>query len=230
MKKLSIILPVRNESGLIVSQLQRLQAYRERGHELIVVDGGSSDDTLAKVSNFADTVDSSPVGRARQMNHGASLATGEVLLFLHVDTTLPERADQLINLALSEHTSAWGWFNIRLSNNRFGYRLIGNMMNIRSRLTSVCTGDQAIFVQRELFESMNGFPVIALMEDIAICKLLRSKGGEPAHPKVLAETSSRRWEEKGLLSTVLLMWKLRFLYFIGISPARLVTMYYPNHD
>jgi len=230
LKKLSIILPVRNESGLIVQQLQRLQPYRERGHELIVVDGGSEDDTLVKASDFADKVSSSPVGRARQMNHGASLATGEVLLFLHVDTTLPERADQLINLALSEKTSAWGWFNIRLSNSCFGYRLIGNMMNIRSRLTSVCTGDQAIFVQRELFESINGFPVIALMEDIAICKLLRSQGGEPAGPKAFAEASSRRWEEKGLLSTVLLMWKLRFLYFLGISPARLVTMYYPNHD
>lgn len=230
MKKISIILPVRNESNLIVPQLQRLQAYRERGHELIIVDGESSDDTLAKVGHFADKVDSSPMGRARQMNHGASLATGDVLLFLHVDTTLPEQADQLINLALSENASAWGWFNIRLSNSRFGYRLIGNMMNIRSRLTSVCTGDQAIFVQRELFQSIKGFPVIALMEDIAIAKLLRSQGGRPARPIGLAETSSRRWEEKGLLSTVLLMWKLRFLYFIGISPARLVTMYYLNHD
>ncbi len=194
-----------------------------------MVDGKSSDDTLAQVGELADQVLSCKPGRSQQMNSGASAAKGSVLLFLHADTVLPEHADELIFSALQEKDSLWGWFDVRLSSKRFSYALVAVLMNLRSRLTSVCTGDQALFVQRELFQRVEGFPAIELMEDVAISKLLR-RYSRAARPQGAAVASSRRWEEKGLLVTIWLMWKLRLLYFLGIKPSRLAKMYYPGHD
>ncbi len=222
-------MPVRNEVQLITRQLQRLQVYRAAGHEVIVVDGGSSDGSLEIATGLVDRLESSAAGRATQMNRGAALASGDILLFLHVDTSLPDHADQLIFSALTDHDCLWGWFDVRLSNKRLRYRMIAAMMNLRSRISSVCTGDQALFVQRQLFEELGGFPAIELMEDVAISKTLRRRG-KPARPGGFAITSSRRWEEKGFIPTLLLMWKLRFLYFIGVSPSRLLAMYYSAHD
>ena len=232
-KSISIVVPVRNEAACIEAQLQRLQAYRSRGHELIVIDGGSIDATVQLTTGLVDSCASGESGRSRQMNQGAASARGDVLLFLHADTELPEDADQLIIEALAAQGSRWGWFDVRLSNSGLPYRMVGGMMNLRSRLTSVCTGDQALFVERTLFEELGGFPALELMEDIALSKLLRratKTEARPARPDGVAVTSSRRWEQNGLLTTILLMWKLRLLYFFGMKPSNLVRMYYPRHD
>jgi rSAM/selenodomain-associated transferase 2 len=229
LKTISVILPVRNEASLIREQLQRLQYLRSRGHQLIVIDGGSIDGTAERAQDLVDTCERSAAGRSRQMNEGARHATGELLLFLHADTQLPEEADERLLQALASQSGRWGWFDVKLSNPRMIFRLVARMMNWRSRLTSVSTGDQALFVERSLFEDIGGFPQLELMEDIAISKLLR-RIGRPVRPKGFVITSSRRWEEHGLLTTIWLMWKLRFLYFIGVQPQRLREMYYPGHD
>jgi len=229
LKTISLILPARNEGVIIREQLQRLQCYRAKGHEIIVIDGGSVDATVEQTAGLVDRCEVSAVGRSNQMNHGASGAKGDILLFLHVDTVLPVNADEGICKALSGHNSRWGWFDVKLSKPQLGFRMVASMMNLRARLTSVPTGDQALFVQRELFQEVGGFPQLALMEDIAISKLLRCQE-RPASPAGLVITSSRRWEENGLISTILLMWKLRFFYFIGMKPQRLRDMYYISND
>lgn len=229
MNTLSLVLPVRDEAALIRVQLDRLQGYRAAGHEIIVVDGGSTDGTAELTEGLVDRCEVGAAGRSLQMNQGAAQARGDVLLFLHADTQLPPNADELIAAALASGEGRWGWFDVRLSNPRLSYRLIAAFMNRRARLTSVCTGDQALFVDRALFQEIGGFPQLPLMEDIAISKRLRAKG-RPVRPAGLATASSRRWEEKGLIKTVLLMWWLRLLYFVGVRPQRLLGMYYPRHD
>jgi rSAM/selenodomain-associated transferase 2 len=227
LRKISFILPVLNEAGLIVEQLQRLQAYRQKGHEVLLIDGGSTDGSAELAMTLADVVETTLPGRSRQMNHGAELASGDIFLFLHIDTSLPEAADALVLRAMEQDRAGWGWFDVRLSNCRAPFRLIAWMMNVRARLSAVCTGDQALFVGRELFAGVGMFPALPLMEDIAISKKLRGIS-KPVRIVQTAVTSSRRWEERGLLKTVLLMWQLRLLYFLGVSPSRLVIMYYPN--
>lgn len=236
--KISFILPVLNESSLIRQQLQRLQCYRKLGHELVVIDGGSEDGTLEMATPLADKVDQTPAGRSRQMNRGAELASGNLLLFLHVDTLLPDAAPRLIADALdarkgkglaetNQPTWQWGWFDVSFSNRRFPYRVIAAMMNLRARLTGVCTGDQALFVSRELFLELGMFADIPIMEDVAASKSLR-RLSRPVTLSTKVEASSRRWEERGLIRTVLLMWWLRLLYFLGVKPSRLVQRYYPD--
>ena len=229
LKTISVVLPVRNEAGLIREQLQRLQCYRAKGHEVIVIDGGSVDATVEQTEGLVDRCEVSIAGRSNQMNQGASQSKGDILLFLHADTELPTNADECICNALTAQGSRWGWFNVKLSKPQLAFRVVASMMNWRARLTSVSTGDQALFVERELFQEVGGFPPLALMEDIAISKVLRRRGS-PARPVGLVTTSSRRWEDNGLISTILLMWRLRFLYFIGVKPQRLRDMYYPSHD
>lgn len=228
MKTLSIVIPVRNEAGIIREQLQRLQGLRAAGHELIVVDGGSSDGTVALCQGLADRCEASQAGRSKQMNAGAALSSGEMLLFLHADTELPADAAEQLSNAIETQARRWGWFDTRLSGSRPAFRLVAGLMNLRARLTSVCTGDQALFVERALFQELGGFPDIPLMEDIALSKSLRATG-RPAKPSVTVTTSSRRWEEKGLLATIGLMWWLRLLYFVGVKPARLLQLYYPQY-
>lgn len=221
--KISIIVPVFNEEKHIQDALNNLQHYRRSGHEVIVVDGGSTDNTLALAHDGADAVIVSKPGRAIQMNNGSAVATGEVFLFLHADTRLPDNALSLI-AEYEDKKSFWGRFDIRLSSNKRIYRLIELLINLRSRLTSIATGDQAIFVERQLFESMAGFPEIALMEDIELSRRLK-KVAAPVCVKQKAVTSSRRWEINGVVKTVFLMWKLRLYYFLGVSPERLNKLY-----
>jgi len=219
---LSIILPVLNEEASLPDVLARLQTLRQHGHEVIVVDGGSRDNSLMLAQQSADKVIVSQPGRALQMNNGAELATGDMLLFLHADTTLPEDVDRI--LSAIEGDKLWGRFDVRLSGKPFIFRIIETMMNFRSRITSVATGDQAIFVNRDLFDKVGGYPEIALMEDIAISKRL-IRISKPVCLRDRVMTSSRRWQDRGVIRTILLMWKLRLYYFFGMSPQKISRMY-----
>lgn len=223
--KLSVIVPVLDEQEAIVPCLDNLQHIRALGHEVIVVDGGSRDKTVSLAQAHCDRVMISPAGRAAQMNMGAEKAGGNLLLFLHVDTLLPDDALSILQGVMDDHRGRlWGRFDMRLDGRSRMFRIIETMMNLRSRLTSVSTGDQVMFVSRQLFESVGGFPEIALMEDIAICKLLRRQ----RHPVNLRQTvtsSARRWQSRGIFRTILLMWKLRLYFFLGASPDRLANLY-----
>ncbi len=222
--RLSIILPTLNEAHGIVPCLQPLQALRTRGHEIILADGGSRDATVTLAEPWVDKVIHSGRGRAVQMNAGARAAQGDVLLFLHADTRLPADADALILNALQAR--GWGRFDVRLSGAQPLLRVVATLMNWRSRLTGIATGDQAIFVRRALFEKVGGFPEIPLMEDIALARALK-KCGPPLCLKQRVLTSSRRWEQQGILRTIFLMWRLRLAYALGADPAQLVKRYYP---
>jgi len=218
----SIIIPVLNEEGSIKNLLQQLQVYRQQGHEIIVVDGGSKDNTCSISSPLSDKVITSESGRATQMNNGVTQSRHDILWFLHADTSIPNNAVEKIQLALNKND--WGRFNVKLSGSHIFFRIIEIMMNIRSCAVGIATGDQAIFVKREIFESINGYSNIPLMEDIDLSKRLKNIS-KPVCLKELLTTSSRRWEENGILSTVFLMWKLRFLYWIGVSADKLVIQY-----
>lgn len=220
---LSIIVPALDESSGIVRFLQHLTPFRARGAEVIVVDGGSSDGTVALAQPLADRVIRTPRGRAIQMNAGAGAASGAVLLFLHADTRLPPVADVAILAALSDSRKQWGRFDVRITGGA-ALAIVARMMNLRSRLTGVATGDQAIFVRRDEFQRIGGYPPIALMEDIALSVALRRASG-PACLSAQVTTSGRRWQQHGVIRTVLLMWRLRLAYFLGADPERLARRY-----
>ncbi len=221
---LSIVVPALDEAPRIGRTLTLLAPLRARGCEVIVVDGGSNDGTVPAVLPLADRVMVSSRGRARQMNAGAAVARGEALLFLHADTELPADADRLIAEGLARSGRDWGRFDVRLSGAQPLLRVVERAMNWRSRLTGICTGDQALFVRREAFHRVGGFPPIALMEDIALSRALK-RLGPPLCLDAPVVTSSRRWEEDGVLRTVLAMWRLRLRYFLGADPARLAQAY-----
>ncbi len=221
---LSIIIPVLNEQALIVPCLQALQYLRDCGHELIVVDGGSTDQSAVLAEPYADKVYVSAQGRALQMNVGASKAAGSLLLFLHVDTRLPQQVHTLLAQALAQSNKCWGRFDIRLSGASHCFRLVEFMINIRSKISAVATGDQCLFVDTELFRNIGGYEEIPLMEDVALSKKLRGISW-PLCIADVAVTSSRRWEEQGILKTLFLMWRLRLAYFLGADPQRLAHAY-----
>jgi rSAM/selenodomain-associated transferase 2 len=222
--RLSIIIPTLNEAPNIEAALERLQPLRGRGHEVIVVDGGSEDGTAALARPWADRVIESACGRARQMNAGAREARGDVLLFLHADTRLPDDADRLILQTLEESGRGWGRFDIRIEGQHPALGIVAWFMNRRSRLTSVCTGDQSIFVRRELFLRVGGYPSIDLMEDIALSKLLR-RHSRPLRIAAPAATSACCWEVGGVWWIVVLMWWLRLCFFLGASLVHLRRVY-----
>jgi len=222
--KISIILPALNEAEGIAAALTGLASLRNHGHEVIVVDGGSSDGTPALARGAADRVFSAPRGRASQMNAGAAPASGEVLLFLHADTRLPENADARILQGLAASGRAWGRFDVRIEGGSRLLPLIAFFMNLRSRATGIATGDQAIFVRRDAFQGVGGFPPLELMEDIALSRLLK-RISWPLRLADKAVTSGRRWERHGVLRTVLLMGWLRLAFFFGAAPAKLARLY-----
>ena len=217
--RLSIVIPALNEAQGICGCLDALAPVRARGHEIIVVDGGSGDQTLERARPLADKVMTSERGRARQMNAGARAAKGDALLFLHADTRLPADADSMILESLKDHL--WGRFDVRIDGRHALLPLVAFAMNVRSRHTGIATGDQAIFVRREAFA---GFPEVQLMEDVAFSKAMKRRGA-PACLRSRAVTSGRRWEQGGVLRTVALMWRLRLLYALGASPERLAREY-----
>ncbi|MES2819934.1 MAG: TIGR04283 family arsenosugar biosynthesis glycosyltransferase [Pseudomonadota bacterium] len=216
---LSIVIPVFNEATQLPETLARLAALRARGVQVIVVDGGSTDGT-ARVAGV-EWLQSAP-GRARQMNAGAARARGEALLFLHADTHLPAEADRLIAQALD--TLHWGRFDVRIAGRPRLLALVAFMMNLRSRLTGIATGDQGIFVRRSTFESLGGYADLPLMEDIELSARLR-RVSPPACLKGPAITSGRRWESRGPWRTIFLMWRLRWAYWRGVPASRLAEEY-----
>jgi rSAM/selenodomain-associated transferase 2 len=220
--KISVVIPVFNEENTIAASLSALLPLKP--HEIIVVDGGSSDRTLEICDSFRVKILSSGRGRARQMNHGARYATGDVLLFLHADTRLPQSAFRDMRSALSDPRYLGGRFDVELEGEHWMLKVIGRMISYRSRVTKVGTGDQAIFVRREVFERMGGYPEIPLMEDIAFCRTLK-RLGDVACLQSRVITSGRRWEADGVWRTILRMWTLKALYLAGVSPVRLNQFY-----
>jgi rSAM/selenodomain-associated transferase 2 len=221
-RTLSIIMPVLDEAEVVADALQALAAYRQRGAEVIVVDGGSRDGTSEIARPLADRVIAAPRGRAAQMNAGAACARGGVLLFLHADTRLPGDADRLVLEGIERSGRPWGRFDVAISGRSPLLALVAFTMNVRSRLTGIATGDQAMFATREAFAG--GFPDIALMEDIALSRRLKHIS-PPLCLWEKASTSGRRWEQRGVLRTIMLMWRLRLAYLFGAEPAALARRY-----
>ncbi|HSF22053.1 MAG TPA: TIGR04283 family arsenosugar biosynthesis glycosyltransferase [Burkholderiales bacterium] len=221
---LSIIVPCLNEAEGIGQALAALAPLRARGAEIIVVDGGSSDGTVERAAPLADRVIDAPRGRASQMNAGAARARGEIMLFLHADTLLPESADALIVDGLKRSRRGWGRFDVVISGGSPLLRVVAQLMNVRSRLTGIATGDQAIFVTRSLFTAAGGYPEIALMEDIALSKRLK-RFGQPLCLRHRLVASGRRWEKHGVVRTILLMWRLRLAFWLGADPGKLAVRY-----
>ncbi|GMQ88969.1 MAG: TIGR04283 family arsenosugar biosynthesis glycosyltransferase [Gammaproteobacteria bacterium] len=257
--QLSIIIPVLDEAECIVALLQQLQPLRARGHEVILVDGGSKDETVALAESLVDQLLIAPAGRARQMNAGADAANGQMLWFVHADSGVPDKAEELIIKATLINPSCrrinpscrrinpscrrrpasrslktvdpgirrdddWGRFNIRLSGDSMLLRIVEQLMNLRSRITGIATGDQCIFVSRALFERVGGYADLPLMEDIDLSKRLKREQ-RPVCVQHTVTTSSRRWEQKGIVRTIVLMWYLRLAWFLGVPAARLATRY-----
>jgi rSAM/selenodomain-associated transferase 2 len=222
--QISIIIPALNEAAGIGATLAALQPLRSRGHDVIVVDGGSEDGTPELARPLADRVIAAPRGRASQMNAGAAEARGDVVLFLHADTVLPADADRTVLEGLATTRLLWGRFDVRIAGRHPLLPAVAWLVNFRSRLTGIATGDQAIFAWREAFLRAGGFPPIPLMEDVALARAL----GGLSQPLCLAErvtTSGRRWESRGVLRTIALMWWLRLRYLLGASPERLAQRY-----
>jgi rSAM/selenodomain-associated transferase 2 len=223
--KLSIVMPVLDEAAGIEAALIALAPLRADGAEIVVVDGGSRDGTPWLAEPLADRVIAAPAGRASQMNAGAAIAAGDVLLFLHADTRLPPNAHGLVLDALARHSpAAWGRFDVRIDGGGLLLLLVALLMNLRSRLTGICTGDQAIFVTRSAFAQVGGFAPIPLMEDVAISARLK-RLSRPLALRARVTTSGRRWQQRGILRTMLLMWRLRLAYFFGADPADLARAY-----
>jgi rSAM/selenodomain-associated transferase 2/rSAM/selenodomain-associated transferase 1 len=223
---LCIVMPTLNEGPAFLYCLQALQNLRAQDVELVVVDGGDADATLAGAAALVDRVLAAPRGRAAQMNAGARTTRADALLFLHADTQLPPDADKLIAQALQR--SSWGRFDVRIDGPSPLLRVVETMMNWRSRFTGIATGDQAMFVSRRAFESVGGFSPLALMEDIDLSRRLKATK-QPACLSQRVVTSARRWEHHGVLRTVLLMWQLRAAYFfsklLGVDTHALARRY-----
>jgi len=223
-QQLSVIIPALNEAGCIRELCAALQPLRSRGHEVILVDGGSDDQTLALGEPLVDRTLCSARGRALQMQAGAAAANGTILWFLHADTGVPDNPDQLILAALENGRTDWGRFDVSLSDRHIVLRTVAYLMNLRSCISGIATGDQGIFVRRSLYEQAGGIPSLPLMEDIALSRALK-KHGRPACIRQKLLTSARRWQKHGIARTILTMWGLRLAYFIGISPHHLAKYY-----
>ncbi len=225
--RISVIVPVRNEAGNLAATLVMLRHALRDGDELVVVDGGSTDSSVEIARELADQVVLCAPGRARQMNAGARQAVGHWLWFVHADSQLDSAHRQQLERLPAD--ARWGRFDVRLSGRRFLFRVIGAMINLRSRITAIATGDQGIFVRRDLFAAAGGFPDQPLMEDIALSRLLKPQAGRPHCLRPPLITSSRRWDTRGAWPTIWLMWSLRYRYWRGAPPEQLYRDYYGEH-
>ncbi|MFJ4290643.1 TIGR04283 family arsenosugar biosynthesis glycosyltransferase [Cupriavidus sp. NPDC089707] len=222
--RLSIVVPTWNEATQIEAALTALQPLRRKGVEIVVADAGSADGTAGLAQPLADRVVITARGRARQMNAGAAAARGELLIFLHADTRLPAEADLAVCAALQAGQRAWGRFDIHIAGRLWLLPVVAASMNLRSRLTGIATGDQAMFVRREAFFAVGGFPDLPLMEDIVLSARLKRRSPPACLPERVI-TSGRRWEQHGLWRTIWLMWWLRLQFFFGRSAAALAQRY-----
>ncbi|WP_075172648.1 TIGR04283 family arsenosugar biosynthesis glycosyltransferase [Neptunomonas phycophila] len=223
-RNLAIIVPVLNEVNAIHDLINHLKPYAERGNEVLFVDGGSRDGTAAAILSAGGKVITSAAGRAKQMNAGARATSSQYLAFLHADTRLPSNADHIMVALLSQKTLAWGRFDVKIEGQSRLLPIIAFMMNWRSRLTHIATGDQVLFMSRSLFEIVGCFPDQPLMEDIEISKQLK-QCAPPYCVKHKVTTSGRRWDSRGSWKTIALMWKLRWSYWRGESPETLAEQY-----
>ncbi|MBI1891427.1 MAG: TIGR04283 family arsenosugar biosynthesis glycosyltransferase [Burkholderiales bacterium] len=221
---LSVIIPVLNEAATIEATLRSLLPMREQGVEVLVVDGGSTDGTADLAMPLADCVIHEQCGRAHQMNAGAVASRGDILLFLHADTVLPERACEMLLVGLAAFPHAWGRFDVHIAGRPAMLKLVAFLINLRSRLSGIATGDQAIFVRRREFFAVGGFPAQPLMEDIEISRKLKRRS-LPLCLRARVTTSGRRWEKHGVWRTIFLMWNLRLRYWFGASPEKLAKAY-----
>jgi len=225
--RLAIVIPTLTEAAAVEQTLVALAPLRRRGVSVIVADGGSTDDTVARAAALADRVIAAPRGRALQMNAGArapEALTADVLLFLHADTLLPEEADRIVLRALANSERVWGRFDVLIDGRSRWLHLVSAMMNLRSRLSGIATGDQALFVERSSFVALEGFAPIALMEDVEFCARAKRLSRPLALPERV-RTSGRRWERNGVWRTIVLMWQLRWAFYFGADPAELARRY-----
>lgn len=221
--RLSVVIPVLDDACALQRLLEQFRGFASSAVELIVADGGSRDTSVAVARALADQVVSVEPGRARQMNAGAKVARGEMLWFVHADAGVSEALlGEILHLSPS---IKWGRCDVFLAGAEWWCRCIGTLMNWRSRVTGIATGDQGIFVARPLFEQCGGYPIIPLMEDIALSRMLR-RGSRPVCVAEPMSVDVRRWRERGVLRTVLLMWWLRLRYFLGACPMVLHRLYY----
>jgi len=225
MKKLSFIIPVLNESLFFTKQQLYLKSLLAQGHEIIVVDGGSNDDSISTAERLGCLCIHTKASRGFQQHAGANKSTQEVLVFLHADTIIPLVSIDAISSAMKHPTACWGRFNVEFSSKKFIFKLIAWCMNQRSCITGIATGDQTIFVKRNTYFDSGGFADLPIMEDIDICKRLK-RYSQPVCLNNKVITSSRKWETQGILKTILLMWRLRLLYFFGVSEDQLAKQYY----
>ena len=223
MRRLSVVVPMLNEGSAIADTLAALRSGAPNA-EIIAVDGGSIDQSVDVARKLADRIVAAARGRARQMNAGAALGTGEFLAFVHADTRVPSSFEKDILDAFQESDVVGGRFDVELDDPSFAYRLMGNLIRLRSRITRTATGDQAIFVRRSVFQALGGFPDFDLCEDLDFSRRLKRAGRVAClHSRVT--TSARRWQRDGLVRTVLRMWAIRALYLLGVPPSRLKQIY-----
>jgi rSAM/selenodomain-associated transferase 2 len=221
----SVIVPILNEASQLGQTLENLfQSFNGYpGIEVIISDGGSDDDSLEIAKHYPCRIIIGKTGRARQMNTASLAAKGDWLLFLHADSRLPDDWRKQL-----QQSGNWGFFPVKFNGEHWLLRVIERAMNLRSRLSKVATGDQALYFRKSFFDQLGGFPDVPIMEDIAICKRSRRKS-KPRVASSQVTTSSRRWQQNGLVKTVVLMWGLRLAYFLGVDPNRLHRIYYPKH-
>lgn len=222
--RIGVIIPALNEAPGLQQTLGPLLEWQAHGHELILVDGGSEDATASIAAAAGVRVVRSEKGRARQMNAGAAAASSDVFLFLHADTELPAEADRLIAAGLGSGKYCWGRFDVRIRGRARMFPLISTMINLRSRLSGIATGDQALFMTRTAYAAVGGFPDLPLMEDVEICKRLK-RLSPPLCLRQRVVTSGRRWETRGVWRTIVLMWRLRFAYWRGTPADQLARLY-----
>ena len=225
MQSFSIIVPVLNEEVFLTRYLNVFRRFLNDGHEIIIIDGGSSDNSARLTQELGCKVLISKPSRGLQQHVGALQSENEILLFLHADTNLPNDAFSLIHQALKSSNKSWGRFDVSFSNSSLIYKIIAWMMNKRSCLTGIVTGDHIIFTTRSSYFKSGGFADIPIMEDIDISKRLKLIS-KPICLKHKVVTSSRKWEQQGVSKTIIKMWCLRTLFFFGVSSKRLARLYY----
>jgi rSAM/selenodomain-associated transferase 2 len=227
----SIILPVLNESSIINQTIEHVYRLGYGFYlEIIVVDGDTEGGTVYRIKDERVIKIISPKGRGRQMNKGASLATGDILLFLHTDTELPENAFRTISAVIDKKQYVGGAFDLGIKSGRLIFRLIEKMVYIRTRLTGIPYGDQAIFIKKDIFAGMNGYQEIPVMEDLELMRRIKKSGYKICIIPQRVSTSPRRWEKEGIIYCTLRNWALISLYLSGFKPEKLAKFYYREQD